>query len=97
MNRARVVSKASPVGWVFLDAGYTVRWRRGDPVAHVLTGRQMDNHGAAGVLDAIPVPASGWTDLAEIRQTGQRWLHQQRNQSTVGNRTVVSQSSAGGR
>ncbi|MGH3773444.1 MAG: hypothetical protein ACRDRW_18975 [Pseudonocardiaceae bacterium] len=30
----------------------------------------------AGVLDTIPVAPTGWTDLAEIRLLGQRWLRQ---------------------
>lgn len=77
MNRARTASKAAPIGWVFLDAGYTIRWRRGEPVAHILDGRQLDSHGMADVLATIPVPPSGWTDLAEVRRTGQRWLRQQ--------------------
>jgi len=70
------------VGWVFLEAGFTVRWRRGDPVAFVFRGQQLDRHGPAGVLDTIAVPASGWTDHVEIRQVGQRWL-QRRRPSTV--------------
>lgn len=62
------------MGWVFLEAGYTVRWRRGDPAAVVLSGLQMGNHGTAGAVDTISVSPSGWTDVAEIRQLGQRWL-----------------------
>lgn len=76
MSTGGATPKQTPVGWVFLEAGYTIRWRRGDPVAVVLAGEQMGNHGMAGVLDRIPVPPSGWTDLAEIRQLGQRWLRQ---------------------
>lgn len=63
---------------------YTVRWRPGDPVAHVLYGQQMDNHGTAGVVDTIPVAPSGWTDLAEVRQLGQRWWSRQRAQRAHG-------------
>jgi len=77
MNQAR----SAPVGWVRLSGGYTIRWRRGDPVAHVLRDQQLDDYGMAGVVDTIAVPPTGWTDLAEIRQLGQRWLrgkHQQR-------------------
>ena len=66
------------VGWAFLDRhrhdGYTIRWRRGDAVAHVLSGQQVGNHGMAEVLDTISVSPSGWTDLAEVRLAGQRWL-----------------------
>lgn len=66
------------MGWVHLDAGYTIRWRRGDPVACVFRGEQMDNHGKAGVLDTIGVPPAGWADLNEIRHVGHRWLQRRR-------------------
>lgn len=80
MNPTGRTAKIAPVGWVLLPEGYTIRWRRGDRVAHALRGDQMDNHGMAGVVDTIPVPPSGWTDLVQVRQVGQRWLRQQREQ-----------------
>ncbi|MGH3974995.1 MAG: hypothetical protein ACRDS9_16945 [Pseudonocardiaceae bacterium] len=55
----------------------TIAWRRGDSIAYVLSGRQVGDHGMVEVLDTIPVSPSGWTDLAEVRLTGQRWLRQQ--------------------
>lgn len=65
-------------GWVFLDRhrhdGYTIRWRRGDRVASVLSGQRVGDHGMADVLGTIPVLPAGWTDLAEIRLLGQRWM-----------------------
>jgi hypothetical protein len=71
-------SKVAPVGWAFLDRhredGYTVRWRRGDTVAYVLSGQQVGNHRMTEVVDTISVLPKGWTDLAEIRLLGQRWL-----------------------
>jgi len=67
---------------VFLEACYTIRWQRGDPMAFVFRGQQLDHHGTAGVLDTIAVPLAGWTDHVEIRQVGQRWL-QRRRPSTV--------------
>ncbi len=80
MNRGGAAPKAAPVGWVFLDRhrhdGYTIRWRRGDAVAYVLSGQQVGNHGMAEVLDTISVSPSGWTDLAEVRLLGQRWVRQ---------------------
>lgn len=84
MNRARAIPKAAPIGWVSLDVGYTIRWRRGEPVAYVLDGRQMVNQGTADVLGTIPVPTSGWTDLAEVRLTGQRWLRKHHHQPMAG-------------
>ncbi|MDQ3153392.1 MAG: hypothetical protein M3R63_17340 [Actinomycetota bacterium] len=79
MSRARggAMPVTQPVGWVFLDrdnnAGYTIRWRRGDSVAYILAGQQMFSHQTVHALDTIPVSPSGWTDLAEIRLTGERW------------------------
>lgn len=76
MSTGGPVPKNPPVGWVLLDAGYTIRWRRGDPVAVIFGGDQRDQHGMAGALDRIPVPPSGWTDLAEVRERGRQWLRQ---------------------
>jgi hypothetical protein len=68
----------APTGWVFCDRrrvdGFTIRWKRGDRVAYVLGGRRVGDHGMNEVLDTIPVPPSGWADLAEIRQLGYRWV-----------------------
>lgn len=80
MSRGGAARTTAAVGWVFLDRhrhdGYTIRWRRGDVVADILSSQQVGNHGIAEVLDTISVSPSGWTDLAEIRLLGQRWLRQ---------------------
>jgi hypothetical protein len=81
---------------VFLD-GYTVRWRRGDPVAQVLAGQQVGSHGSASVLATVPVPPSGWADLAEIRQVGQRWLRQHGPQRPVRYEALAPGLGAGAR
>ena len=77
-SRGGATPTTAPVGWVFLDRhrqdGITIRWRRGEPVAYVLDGKQVGDHGMSEVLDTIPVLPSGWTDLAEIRLLGRRWL-----------------------
>lgn len=69
------------IGWVFLDRhrqeGFTIRWRRGEQTAYVLDGQRVGDHAMAGVLATIPVLPEGWTDLAEIRLLGQRWLRRQ--------------------
>ncbi len=80
-SQGRATPRAAPVGWVFLDRhpseGVTIRWRRGEPVAYVLHGQRIgDDTTTTGVLDTIPVTPTGWTDLAEIRLLGQRWLRQ---------------------
>jgi hypothetical protein len=71
-------SSTAPTGWVFLDRhrrdGFTIRWRRGDPVAYVLAGKQIGEHGMTEVLATVPVLPAGWTDLTEVRQLGQRWV-----------------------
>jgi len=65
---------------VFLDRhrhdGYTIRWRRGDAVAYVLSGKKLGDHGMAEVLGTIPVSPAGWTDLAEVRALGRRWVRE---------------------
>jgi hypothetical protein len=78
MNHQREARpKALPVGWVFFDHhrtdGFTIRWRRGEPVAYVLDGQRLGDHAMTNVLGTISVAPTGWTDLAEIRQLGQRW------------------------
>ncbi len=80
-SRGRATPGTSLVGWVFLNRyraeGFTIRWRRGDQVAYVLSGQRVGDHGMADVLGTIPVPPAGWTDLAEIRRLGQRWTRGQ--------------------
>lgn len=94
MTRGGSAPKTLPVGWVFFDPriscdprlpsgyrypeGFTIRWRRGEPVAYVLHGRRIGNHATVdGVLAAIPATSTGWTDLTDIRSLGSRWLQQQ--------------------
>lgn len=50
--------------------GFTIRWRHGDREAAVLRGNQVGNWTMDGLLGTIPVPVTGWTDLAEIRMAG---------------------------
>ena len=80
MTRGGAVPKTAPVGWVFLDRyrhdGYAIRWRWGNAVAYVLSGKKLSDHGMIDVLDAIPVVPTGWTDLAEVQLLGRRWLRQ---------------------
>lgn len=68
----------APTGWVFIDRhrqeGFTIRWKRGDSVAYVLSGQRVGDHGMADVLGTIPVLPAGWTDLAEVRALGRRWV-----------------------
>lgn len=68
------------VGWVYLSAepGYTIRWKRGDQVAYVFAGKQLETYPdkplTMPVLATIPVSSSGWTDLAQILLVAERWL-----------------------
>lgn len=78
MSRGGVVPTNRPTAWVYLHpADLTIRWRRGDDVAYVFSGRQMQTYPdeSPGVepLAVITVPPRGWADLAEIRRVGQRW------------------------
>jgi hypothetical protein len=53
----------APTGWVFIDRrridGFTIRWRRGDEVAYVLSGKKLVDHGMTDVVGTIPVLPGG--------------------------------------
>lgn len=60
----RFAPSTAPTGWVFLHRyradGFTIRWKRGDPVAYVLAGHRIGDHAMTGVLGTIPVlPVGG--------------------------------------
>jgi hypothetical protein len=80
MSKGGAAPSTAPIGWVFLDRyrhdGYTIRWRRGDAVAYVLSGKKLGDHGMSDVLGTIPVSPGGWTDSAEIRAVGKRWVRE---------------------
>lgn len=77
---AGVSAHAAPVAWLHLRGGaanpqgYTIRWRRGDSVAYVLVGKQLDSHAVTDVLTTVQVPSQGWIDMEHVRAHGQRWL-----------------------
>lgn len=77
-RRGGATPRTAPTGWVFLDRhrhdGYIIRWRRDDRVVYVLSGQRVGDHGMVDVLGTIPVLPAGWTDLAEIRGAGERWM-----------------------
>lgn len=77
-SRGRATPTTAPVGWVFLGRhrhdGFTIRWRRGDRVAYVLSAQRVGDHAMTDVLGTIPVLSVGWTDLAEIRSLWRRWV-----------------------
>ena len=79
MSRGGAMPMTSPTGWVYLSSGNcTIRWRRGDNVAYIFDGQQVDTHPEElrrrEVLATIPVSPKGWTDLADIRFAGEKWL-----------------------
>ncbi|MGH3920370.1 MAG: hypothetical protein ACRDSG_15240 [Pseudonocardiaceae bacterium] len=66
-----------PVMRVYLAAGYTIRWRRGDGVAYVFADREAcDGDRVVGAIDMIPVSKAGWTDAVEVRAVAARWLRE---------------------
>lgn len=78
MSQGGAAPQRQPIGWVYLSKGYTIRWERGDQVAYVFAGKQLETYPdeplAVPVLATIAVSSSGWTDLTEIRLVGERWL-----------------------
>lgn len=80
MSAGEKTPNTRPVAWVYLrrdrHQGHTICWWRGDPVAYVLTGKRIGEYGMTEMLATIAVLPAGWTDLAEIRSLGERWLSQ---------------------
>lgn len=79
MSRGGAMPLNRPTGWAYLRSGNcTIRWQRGDQLAYVLPGKQMESYPdeplRVEVLATIAVSPTGWTDLAEVRRVGQRWL-----------------------
>lgn len=69
----------SPIGWVYLPSGNcTIRWQRGDTVAYVFHGKQMETYPDQSlrveVLETIPVSHQGWRDHADIRLAGEKCI-----------------------
>ena len=81
MSRGGAMPMNSPTGWVYLRSAHcTIRWQRGDKVAYIFEGKQTEaNPGnEVAVLATIPVSSTGWTDLAEVRLTGENWVKTKR-------------------
>lgn len=79
MSRGGAMLMTSPIAWAYLRSGdCTIRWQRGDKVAHILPGQQMDAYPDKRLrkeaLATIPVLPNGWTDLAHVRLTGENWV-----------------------
>ena len=79
MSRGGAMPAFHPTAWVYLPSGdCTIRWQRGDKVAYVFEGKQLDTYPdaclKAEVLDTIPVSPKGWADLAHVRRLGEAWV-----------------------
>ncbi|MGH3751721.1 MAG: hypothetical protein ACRDRP_03325 [Pseudonocardiaceae bacterium] len=79
MSRGGAVPVTSPTGWVYLrSTNCTIRWQRGDKVAYIFEGNQMEANSDEGatILAAITVSSTGWTDLADVKLAGKIGLKQ---------------------
>lgn len=70
--------KTAPTGWVYIKSGdITVRWQRGDTVAYIFDGKQLETiPGKAPktlAIDTVPVITTGWFDISNIRMVGEKW------------------------
>ncbi len=76
MSRGGAMPMASPIAWAYLRSGNcTIRWQRGNKVAHIFEGKQLEAEPLnVDVLATIPVSSKGWTDLAHVRLTGENWV-----------------------
>jgi hypothetical protein len=65
-KRGGSVPRPRPVGWVYLEDGFTIRWRRGDTVAYLFSGEQQwADPATTPVVATIPVAKKGWTDHSD--------------------------------
>ncbi len=83
MSRSGAMPMNSPTAWAYLPSGdCTIRWQRGDKVAYIFQGKQLDTYPdeplRVEVLDTIPVLPKGWTDLAHVRLLGENWVKARR-------------------
>ena len=81
MSRGGAMPMNSPTGWAYLrSANCTIRWQRGDKVAYIFEGKQTEANPDNGVtvLATIPVSSTGWTDLADVKLTGENWVKTKR-------------------
>ena len=83
MSRGGAMPMNSPTAWVYLpSADCTIRWQRGDKVAYIFEGKQLDTYPdetlRVEVLATIPVLPKGWTDLTHVRLTGEHWVRAKR-------------------
>jgi len=84
---------------VYLEDGFTIRWRRGDTMAYVFSGEQKwADPATAPVVATIPVAKKGWIDHTQIRSLGERWVREKAGSPGLPTladrlRTVLSHSS----
>jgi hypothetical protein len=83
MSRGGSMPAYRPTAWVYLPSGdCTIRWQRGDKVAYIFEGRQLETYPdetpKVPVVATIPVPAKGWIDIANVRRVGEDWAKAKR-------------------
>lgn len=79
MSRGGAAPAYRPTAWVYIPSGHcTIRWQRGDKVAYVLSGKELETYPDEAlrikVLDTIPVARKGWADIDHVRLTGEHWV-----------------------
>lgn len=80
MNQGGTRPKHQPTAWVYLTNAWvyltndcTIRWQRGDHHAYLFKGNKLGSWSTDGLLATLPVSRTGWTDLAEVKLTGEKW------------------------
>ncbi len=78
-----IVLAYHPTAWIYLaSVDCTIRWQRGDTVAYIFAGEQLSTYPDEAlrvtILDTIPVPSTGWTDIAQVRLVGENWIKAKR-------------------
>jgi hypothetical protein len=79
MNYGAAAPAYRPTAWAYLPSGdCTIRWQRGDNVAYIFQGKQLETYPDQGLrvetLATIPVSPKGWADIPHVQRLGEAWV-----------------------
>lgn len=99
MNNGAAAPTYRPTAWAYLASGdCTIRWQRGDKVAYIFEGKQLETHPnqalTVTILDTIPVQTKGWTDLAHVQRLGEAWVSTKRKRCQTCKRVLLATASS---
>jgi hypothetical protein len=79
MTHGEAAPAYRPTAWAYLPSGgCTIRWQRGDNVAYIFEGKQLETYPdeplKVKILATVRVLPKGWTDIDHVRRIGENWV-----------------------